>query len=356
MYMQNSAFAKQLAMILGIFGISANFMGTLVSFFTGLAHVSAAENFIIDTLVCLFCTIILAFIFFYFCFVKKEYDRFNFVAITFCGFVTFTAMYIVTGNLRCGFPFYMMIIPTYYGFSIPLKKTNFLLPVLNLIFYNVLFVLTFLSPWFPGRIIVSNSNIIQTCTAFSVSYFFLFGACYFVSKQLTKQNKELEESEKRYRELSSLDELTGLYNRRALDNRAELGFRSAIIYDIDFFKKINDNYGHQIGDQALLNLSHLVQKYCSNEFELYRYGGEEFVILSRLPDEVTMELFLHIMNDVRLNFIVEKDSVTISAGIASFCKDYNRTIKIADENLYLAKTNGRNKLYMNGKEVIEEKM
>lgn len=52
-----------------------------------------------------------------------------------------------------------------------------------------------------------------------------------------KQNQKLEDSEKNYRELSSRDELTGLYNRRALDNRAELGFSSAIIFDIDFFQK-----------------------------------------------------------------------------------------------------------------------
>ena len=165
------------------------------------------------------------------------------------------------------------------------------------------------------------------------------------------QNNKLEESEKNYKELSSRDDLTGLYNRRALANRAELGFRSAIIYDIDYFKKINDTYGHQVGDKALQQLSDIVRKYCSNEFELYRYGGEEFVILSRLPDDITLELFGHVMKDVRTNFIVEGNNVTISAGIASFCKDYNRTIKIADENLYLAKTDGRNKIYVNGEEV-----
>ena len=348
---QNDAFAKQLATILGIFGITANFLGTLISLITGLAHVSGAENFIIDTLVCFTCAIILLFIFIYYCFKKKDYNRFNFIAITFCGFVTFTAMYIATGNLSCGFPFYMLIIPMYYGFSIPVRKTSYCLPVLNLLLYNVLFVLTYKAPYFPGRTVIPNASMIQTCTAFSINYIFFFCVCYLVSQQFMKQNKKLEESEKRYRELSSRDELTGLYNRRALDNRAELGFKSAIIYDIDFFKNINDTYGHQTGDLALQHLSQIVQKYCSNEFELYRYGGEEFVILSRLPDNVTLELFQHVMNDVRTHFIVEGNNVTISAGIASFCKDYNRTIKIADENLYLAKTDGRNKIYVNGEEV-----
>ena len=349
--MQNNAFAKQLAIILGIFGISANFLGTLISLITGLAHVSRAENFIIDTVVCFVCTLILAFIFYYYCFKTKNYNRFNFVCITFCGFVTFTAMYIVTGNVMCGFPFYMMIIPVYYGFSLPVKKINFFFPISNLIFYNVLFVLTFTAPYFPGRTDISNTSMIQHCTGFSVAYIFLFFVCYLVSQQFMKQNQKLEDSEKSYRELSSRDELTGLYNRRALDNRAELGFSSAIIYDIDFFKNINDTYGHQIGDIALKNLSQIVLKYCSNEFELYRYGGEEFVILSRLPDSLTLELFQHVMNDVRMHFIVEGNPVTISAGIASFSNDYENTLKIADENLYLAKTTGRNKVYMNGKEI-----
>ncbi len=349
--MQNNAFARQLAKILGIFGISANFLGTLISLFTGLAHVSGAENFIIDTLVCFACALILLFIFYYLYIKKKDYNKFNFVAITFCGYVTFTAMYIVTGNLRCGFPFYMMIIPLYYGFSLPVKRTSYTLPVLNLIFYNLLFILTFKAPYFPGRTIPSNANMIQYCSAFSINYLFVFFVCFLVSKQFLRQNNLLEDSEKRYRELSSRDELTGLYNRRALDNRAALGFKSAIIYDIDYFKKINDTYGHQIGDIALINLSKIVLKYCSNEFELYRYGGEEFIILSRLPDNITLELFQHVMNDIRKNFIVEGNSVTISAGIASFCKDYQRTLKIADENLYLAKTDGRNKIYMNGTEI-----
>ena len=57
------------------------------------------------------------------------------------------------------------------------------------------------------------------------------------------------------------------------------------------------------------------------------------------------------MNDVRMHFIVEGNPVTISAGIASFSNDYENTLKIADENLYLAKTTGRNKIYMNGKEI-----
>ena len=349
--MQNNAFAKQLAKILGIFGISANFLGTLISLITGLTHVSGAENFIIYTIVCLACAVIL-FLIFYFLYIKKhDYNKFNFVAITFCGFITFTAMYIVTGNVQCGFPFYMMIIPIYYGFSLPVKKISYSLPILNLIFYDVLFVLTFKAPYFPGRTVVSNASVIQHCTAFTVTYIFLFFVCFLVSKQFMRQNQLLEDSEKRYRELSSRDDLTGLYNRRALDNRATLGFKCAILYDIDFFKNINDTYGHQIGDVALQQLSKIVLKYCSNEFELYRYGGEEFVILSRLPDDITLELFQYIMNDVRMNFIVEGNNVTISAGIASFCKDYNRTLKIADENLYLAKTDGRNKIYMNGDEI-----
>lgn len=349
--MKDQSFSKNLATILGIFGMAANFAGAMISLITGLVKVNKAENFIIDTTVCFICLLILAAIYYFLCIKTHKYDLFNIIAIVFSGFISFTAMYIVTGNLICGFPYYMMIIPMYYGFSLQVTKKARVLPFINLIFFLTLFVLTFKAPYFPGRTEIPNLSMIQICTAFSVTYLFLFFVCFLVSNQFTKQNELLEESEKRYRELSSRDELTGLYNRRSLDNRAEQGFKAAIIYDIDFFKNINDTYGHQIGDEALQLLSNIVLKYCSNEFELYRYGGEEFVILSRLPDEITLELFQHVMNDVRKNFIVEGNKVTISAGIASFCKDYERTLKIADENLYLAKTDGRNKIYMNGEEI-----
>ena len=349
--MRDSTFSRQLALILGFFGISANFGGSMVSLLTGLAGVSKAENYIVDSAVCFLCTFILIIIFHYLCYVKKDYDKFNIVSITFSGFISFTAMYISTGNFICGFPYYMMIIPIYYGFSIPINKLSHALPISNLIFYDVLFILTFKAPYFPGRAIIPNLSLLQVCASFTATYLFLFYVCLLVSKQFTKQNEKLEESERRYKELSSRDELTGLYNRRSLDNRAEQGFRCAIMYDIDYFKNINDTYGHQTGDEALIMLSQIVLKYCSNEFELYRYGGEEFIILSRLPEDVTLDLFKRIMNDVRMNFIVKGNPVTISAGISTFCKDYNRTIKIADENLYLAKTDGRNKIYMNGEEI-----
>lgn len=349
--MRDSTISKHLALILGYFGVSANLGGTIVSFLAGLLGFSKAKNYILDTLICLVCTIFLAVAFFYLCFKKKKYARFISIANIFSGFVSFPAMFIVTGNFICGFPFYIMIIPVYYGFSVTINKLKRWLPVLNYLLFLAMFILTFKAPFFPGRLLIPNLNWLENCVAFTAAYFFLFYVCYLVANQFMQQNQTLEESEQRYKELSSKDELTGLYNRRSLANRAELGFSCAIIYDIDYFKNINDTYGHQTGDKALQILSQIVLKYCSNEFELFRYGGEEFVILSRLPDDVTLELFQHVMHDVRMNFIIEGNPVTISAGIASFCKDYNRTLKIADENLYLAKTDGRNKIYMNGDEI-----
>ena len=110
--MQNNAFAKQLATIVGIFGICANLAGTLVSLISGLAHFGGSENFIIDTLVCFLCALLFFLFFFIFCIKQKNYNKFNGIAVAYCGFLSFPAMYIVTGNLICGFPFYMMIIPT----------------------------------------------------------------------------------------------------------------------------------------------------------------------------------------------------------------------------------------------------
>ena len=75
--MRESTFSKQLALILGYFGISANFGGSVVSLITGLVHMNRSENYVIDSCVCFLCTFILAGIFYYLCFRKKDYDKFK---------------------------------------------------------------------------------------------------------------------------------------------------------------------------------------------------------------------------------------------------------------------------------------
>lgn len=153
---------------------------------------------------------------------------------------------------------------------------------------------------------------------------------------------------------SSIDALTGLYNRNQFDigltqefNRAErykTPFSIAMI-DIDHFKKINDNFGHQFGDYVLKEIAKIIQHAFRKTDIVYRYGGEEIVII--MPETPVGKAYLPLeklrKNIVSHNFLDKK--VTISIGVAEYkndTKNGNEIVKNADIKLYQAKQNGRN--------------
>lgn len=161
-------------------------------------------------------------------------------------------------------------------------------------------------------------------------------------------NKELEK-------LSTSDALTGLYNRRFLDKRLQAELRrsqrygselSIILFDVDHFKKFNDEHGHSQGDRVLQSLGKTLKDALRDLDLPCRYGGEEFLVI--LP-ETGLEGAHKIAE--RLRTIVENTevdglSVTISLGVASCNKgkldDGAKFTEIADQALYEAKRNGRN--------------
>lgn len=160
--------------------------------------------------------------------------------------------------------------------------------------------------------------------------------------------------------LATVDDLTGIHNRRRLLELGHIEFKraerydrpfSTIMFDIDHFKKINDTFGHSVGDQVL----HLLAQTCINEIRgsdiFGRFGGEEFTIL--LPEttissahEVAERLRQHVQNS---SFHTEKTEIriTISLGVASFesgIKDLGSLLDRADVSLYEAKKAGRNQV------------
>ena len=159
------------------------------------------------------------------------------------------------------------------------------------------------------------------------------------------------------------DELTGAYNRHYLDEYYKKWLAHAVrkkhsvslcILDIDFFKKINDKYGHNAGDNVLIELSKLLTQYFREEDYIFRYGGEEFLILL---DNTTLKNAKNRCNALRKK--VEKHAfpadenkkikLTISIGLTSILPRSTKIklesiIKIADQQLYKAKNSGRNKV------------
>ena len=156
--------------------------------------------------------------------------------------------------------------------------------------------------------------------------------------------------------LAFYDELTSLPGRRALvEDMAKLGMKySLAMVDIDFFKKFNDTYGHDTGDEVLKMVASKLAN-VSGGGKAYRYGGEEFVLL--FPSKEVAESYMHtdILRDtiskspfsVRKNKSLKKIYINISAGVvqkSSKDKDPFAVMKRADNALYKAKEAGRNKV------------
>ena len=160
------------------------------------------------------------------------------------------------------------------------------------------------------------------------------------------------------------DGLTGIYNKKYFMDRIETDFAYAkrhrspltlLLFDIDHFKKINDSHGHPAGDHALRELSAFVKKTVRNEDVFARFGGEEFAILMRDVDDtkalVVAEKVRRGIESLKVEFDGVRLPVTVSVGIGTMTaatnppvQDAADLVNRADQYLYKAKRNGRNRV------------
>jgi len=166
----------------------------------------------------------------------------------------------------------------------------------------------------------------------------------------------VQEQSRRLRGMAITDPLTGVYNRRYLEMRAAKSMEgwkrydqpvSMLILDIDNFKRINDRFGHTVGDEALRGLVRIVRENVRSVDTLCRVGGEEFVLLLSESDSALAE---KVANKLRIlvegTRILPEGNMTISVGIAevSQAQDPEHWFKLADGALYIAKASGRNRV------------
>ncbi|WP_162148163.1 GGDEF domain-containing protein [Listeria floridensis] len=208
-----------------------------------------------------------------------------------------------------------------------------------------------------------NLLVFQDLTQFAIviillTTFFSFLTLFFVSYVIHDMERSrlarLEE-----KELAYTDFLTGLANVRSF-NQLFHQFTHAenppslnlLILDIDFFKNVNDTYGHSVGDKVLQDIAHVLRKNAPNYDYLFRVGGEEFCLL--LP-KITLEEASETAEKIREaveNLLIDIGSeqpisVTISAGLASselHPNEYLKLYQMADKALYSAKKSGRNRV------------
>jgi two-component system, cell cycle response regulator len=183
--------------------------------------------------------------------------------------------------------------------------------------------------------------------------------CYedATNKENTRVHKMFDEM----RKIVNEDSLTEIYNRRYIDERLPIDMLkcidnnkpiSIIMSDVDYYKDINDKYGHLTGDVVLKKFAKYLKKCIrTNKDWIARYGGDEFLICIPEADEKlafeVAERMHHYINDKGIHFMNKELKITASFGI---CTIYDKNITMeefinrADRKLYLAKSSGRNKI------------
>ncbi len=201
--------------------------------------------------------------------------------------------------------------------------------------------------------------------AAAFSFFVTIGQCAYVGlfgstmrKTLHQRTVELRLAYLRIEELAQTDELTGLPNRRSivkmLDDEIARGHRgtpcSVAMIDIDWFKRINDGYGHPAGDEVLRTVAITVFANIRANDRFGRYGGEEFLLVlpgtTRDEAELIVERLRAMIAELDWNAFAINMAVTISAGIAALAPDdsSDAILARADRALYAAKAGGRNRI------------
>lgn len=181
--------------------------------------------------------------------------------------------------------------------------------------------------------------------------------CYIYSKDSQHLEGKLIEYNKILRQQASTDTLTGLSNRRSanefieklIKKNGEKGF-CVCMCDIDFFKKVNDSYGHDIGDKVLAGVAQALVENTTDECLVSRWGGEEFLIIfpNMNGDEAKLMLDTIRARIKKIDFDTGSKTfnITITYGLAEYGYDGSaeKVVKEADDKLYIGKENGRDQI------------
>jgi diguanylate cyclase (GGDEF)-like protein len=158
------------------------------------------------------------------------------------------------------------------------------------------------------------------------------------------------------KEKATIDPLTGLYNRSLLQYALEHTIRqshrtstaiSLIMLDIDNFKSINDEYGHNVGDSVLESLGKLIRSYFRGSDIVFRIGGEEFLVLVHNTNEIgTLEIAEKLRLKIEEFPLIPGRTITASIGVAGIQPGmgWEEWMKLCDERMYRAKSNGKNQV------------
>lgn len=181
---------------------------------------------------------------------------------------------------------------------------------------------------------------------------------------LHSQLEKIDDLQEKLREQANRDPLTGLFNRRYLEGtlerelarcRREGAPLTLLMIDVDYFKMVNDEYGHQAGDDVLRVFGKLLLEHARTEDVVCRYGGEEFLlVLPKMPLDIAMERAGQLLKMFQETIVAHGEmriSTTVSIGVATTPQHADAAealLKCADKALYRAKAEGRNRVVVFG--------
>lgn len=257
-----------------------------------------------------------------------------FMALVFCAGAILVCISLGTDGLFWVYPFLVFI----FFLVSPVRAFLLLLIMLTILFT--------VGQLYPGKVFASAFQMVAFIVTTSITSLFAFIFAY----RAQIQRREL-------RRLATTDSLTGASNRRTLNEQLAIAIYEfgrisrpygLILLDLDHFKLINDNHGHNVGDQVLIELVPVLQSMLRQHDQVFRFGGEEFVVL-------VADIRLHDLEKLaeKLRAGVERkltlpggDIITTSIGVAMLQpgEDWEAWLHRADMALYQAKQQGRNKV------------
>ena len=300
---------------------------------------------------------------------KKYLVPFISVYILFLGVIeSYGAVLNYKPGIEMGIPFTLLIIMLIYLlFPLAIKGVAPASVVSSLLYLSVLYLYTS-AEWgdfFQLTVFFAVVNIIGIYIFIELSknrrYKYL--SYNEINKLYSLLNSEIikkGEANKQLSVLAETDDLTGIYNRRKFFTCINSEFTKSVRYkrpmsllmiDIDYFKKVNDTYGHDAGDIVITEFTERCRQELRQSDVIARIGGEEFaVILPETSEEGAYILAERIRNDIsEKEFVIKENrlSITSSCGVvsieSSIFKNVSDFIKAADNALYMAKQSGRNK-------------
>ena len=262
--------------------------------------------------------------------------------------------FIINGGTEGFSTIWLLLLPACGAFALGIRVGG----TLSLIVYFEL-VFYFYTP--IGR------SLLQ-CNSYTESFLQRFPILYFVFLligmllELVREETyiQLEDSRRKYEFISKHDILTKIYNRVGFNEEIDKCFLSLengksfalLILDIDYFKKVNDTYGHSTGDKVLCQVADRI-KSTINEYDaiVCRWGGEEFAILINGEDtEAYVQIAESVRTAVSVPMHVGKNNISVTISVGAVCSDRvddvnaSRIVTRADAELYKAKSEGRNRV------------